>query len=522
MKGFQAPCPSCAAPVRFKISSSLVAVCEFCHSVVARTDRKLEDRGKIAAIVETNSPLHLGVKGKVGGKSFELVGRTQYQHAAGGRWDEWYAALSNGKWGWLAEAQGRFYLTTEREFREGESVPQWESLSVGETAIGPDGGTWTVAETGVATPIAAAGEIPFALEPNTAHRYADLYAPGKKFATFDYSDSAPKAYLGREMTLDELGVPVTVLSLDDEDRKIGGVALSCPQCGGSLTLHAPDQAERVGCPSCGALLDCNQGKLEYLKTLHKLDADPLIPLGKVGTWGGVEYTVIGFMKRSTIEEDIEYPWFEYLLYNPRAGFRWLVQSNAQWSFVEPVAPGDVSAGTSSRAYDGTTYKLFQRGLATVRYVVGEFYWRVEVGEEVYTADFIAPPKMLSLERSTVVASPDSEGKPQAQEIQFSLATYAQPEEIEQAFGVQHLPRGWFIAPNRPNPVDWRVFIAWGGFLALLAVVDIVLGSVFHKNGDRFFFGLALVLVSLVPIGTLVYYFNFESSRWKSSNLADSE
>ena len=40
-----------------------------------------------------------------------LVGMAQIRHAQGGIWQEWYARFDSGRWGWLAEAQGRFYLT---------------------------------------------------------------------------------------------------------------------------------------------------------------------------------------------------------------------------------------------------------------------------------------------------------------------------------------------------------------------------------------------------------------------------
>ena len=60
----QAPCPACGAPVEFKVSASLVTVCPFCSSVIARGDKKLEDHGKVADIVETQSPLKLDLKGK--------------------------------------------------------------------------------------------------------------------------------------------------------------------------------------------------------------------------------------------------------------------------------------------------------------------------------------------------------------------------------------------------------------------------------------------------------------------------
>src|SRR6202521_2148646 len=114
MSTLQANCPACGAPVSFKTGSSIVVVCEFCQSVVARTDRALEDLGKVAELVDTGSPLDVGLKGKHHGVGFELTGRAQLGHEAGGVWDEWYAAFADGRWGWLAEAQGRFYFTFQQ------------------------------------------------------------------------------------------------------------------------------------------------------------------------------------------------------------------------------------------------------------------------------------------------------------------------------------------------------------------------------------------------------------------------
>jgi hypothetical protein len=109
-----ANCPSCGAPVELKLGSSIVVVCEYCNTVVARKDRSLADLGKVADLVDTRSPLEVGRTGSFEGVSFTLTGRAQLRHAAGGVWDEWYAAFADGRWGWLAEAQGRFYMTFPR------------------------------------------------------------------------------------------------------------------------------------------------------------------------------------------------------------------------------------------------------------------------------------------------------------------------------------------------------------------------------------------------------------------------
>ena len=61
MSVLQANCPSCGAAIEFKAGSTLVLVCPYCRSAVARTDRGLEDLGKVADIMDSESPLKLGL-----------------------------------------------------------------------------------------------------------------------------------------------------------------------------------------------------------------------------------------------------------------------------------------------------------------------------------------------------------------------------------------------------------------------------------------------------------------------------
>ena len=125
-----ANCPACGGPIEFSIGSSIVVICDHCRSVVARTDRALEDLGKVAALVDTGTPFRRDLPGKFHGTGFRLVGRTQMEHSAGGIWDEWYAAFDDGRWGWIAEAQGRFYLTFAAA---AEGLPSSEQIEVGGT-----------------------------------------------------------------------------------------------------------------------------------------------------------------------------------------------------------------------------------------------------------------------------------------------------------------------------------------------------------------------------------------------------
>ncbi len=455
MSGVKVSCPACGGPVAFPIGSAIVAVCPYCRSVVARGDRKVEDLGKVAALVETDSVLEVGLKGHYHGAPFEVTGRTQLGHPAGGVWDEWYAAFADGRWAWIAEAQGRLYLTFEQE--HGHAVlPLFEDLQLGERLHLP--GTpapLTVSEKGHARAVSAEGAIPFRLVPGVSSFYADLSGPSGEFATLDYGSTPPQVFVGREVGVNDLGLPPMAERRQREARQVPGVHLNCPQCGGALELRAPDKSERVVCPNCAALLDVNQGQLRYLKTLQPGKLRPRIPMGTRGTLYGQSYMVIGFMQRSVRFEGIKYFWEEYLLYDGRLAFRWLVCSDHHWNFVEPLAPGAVQGSGRGANYGGNFFTVFQKATATVENVQGEFYWKVTAGEEVQASDFIHPPQMLSREVS--VTGGEGEG-----EINWSLGTYLPVAEVEKAFGVKSLPRPMLgnVAPNQPF-TQKRVYLYWG-------------------------------------------------------------
>jgi len=471
-------CPGCGGPIIFKVGSAIVAVCEYCHSVVARGDRKVENLGKVADLVDTGAVLEVGLTGRYQGVPFELTGRAQLGHEAGGVWDEWYAAFADGRWGWLAEAQGKYYLTFRTTPATTSTVPPFTKLQLGQSLnLGAGLRPMLVAEKGQARAVSAEGQIPYRLEPGAEYSYADLSGSHREFATLDYSDEPPLVFAGNEVTLTELGVPETRKIAEHQAREVQGLQLSCPQCGGALALRAPDKTERVGCPNCGALLDYHQGQLKFLQALkvHK----PLLPIGSVGKFENQPFTVIGYLKRYVVIERVNYFWEEYLLYHPREGFRWLVRSDNHWSFVTTISPGQVSCSDRRASFQGQEFKLFQKNSATVAYVLGECYWKVAIGEEAQAADYIHPPLMLSREISSAGRST---------EVNWSLGTYLPVAELENAFGLKGLPRPGFstVAPNQPflHKGIYRSWLILGGLTLIVGVFFLARGSgrnVFHET-----------------------------------------
>ncbi len=473
MSVLKANCPSCAAPIEFQKGSTIVLVCPFCRSAVARTDRGLSDLGKVAEIMDSESPLKLGLKGQYKNERFELTGRAQMRHELGGVWDEWYATFSNGWVGWLAEAQGKFYLTFYQPLPNGAQIPSFEQLQLGQpvTAI-PSQNPLMVTEKGTATSVAADGEIPYRLEPNERSNYADLSGKNNAFGTIDYSINPPWTFVGSQVSLEEIGLGAAK-SVKREARTVSTEGVGCPNCGGPLSLTAPDKAERVTCPYCNSLLDVNRGKLTWLKALNPPPVPPdfVLKIGMEGVFmNDAKFRIIGAVVRSVTIEGIKYFWHEYLLYNPLIGFRWLVHSDNHWNYVEPVNPADVEStqiyGTGSTVnYKGQTYKIFQDAPATVEFVQGEFYWRVEQGETVRAVDYVAAPLMLSQEASN-------------NEINWSVGVYQTNADIEKAFNITDLPKPWSVAPNQPFTGGFYIKAGFAmlGLLCLVAFLSTIVGG----------------------------------------------
>jgi hypothetical protein len=460
-----ANCPSCGGPIEFKIGSSVVVVCDHCHSVVARTDRGFEDLGKVAALVDTGSPLRRDLPGKIRGNGFRIVGRTQMRHALGGVWDEWYAAFDSGQWGWLAEAQGKYYLTVRKD---AQGLPPYNVLQIGGMF-----GEMKVVELASATVISGEGEIPFRVEPGSTYRYADLAGANRRFGTIDYSEDPPLLFEGEETTLADLGINV-----DLEPGRTTTVhvdKLSCSQCGGPLTLVAPDQAERVICPHCGAAHDVTSGNLRYLQTLRRHGPQPVAPLGSKGTIGGETYLVAGYMQRSVTFDSEKFYWTEYLLFAPHTkSFAWLVDDDGHWSFVVPMNAGDVDDPEPSGAAPRITarqktFAIFQDAVATVESVIGEFYWKVETGEQARAVDYIAPPEGITKEFSDTAES---------REVNYSLARHMPPEEVEAAFGITGLPRPTKLGTLEPILAPGKSGCGvLGGIWAFLIVAFLLISAI---------------------------------------------
>ncbi len=464
--GREVPCPNCGGPIEFKMGAAAALVCPWCRFGVVRRGVALDAIGKVADLVPTAPVAGVEARGTLKGERFVVGGRLQLDHGRG-PWDEWYIEFPDRRrWGWLAFAQGVWYVTFPVEGAQG--MPPWEAMSPGQRGRlqGTGEVEWTVGERGESVVLSAEGELPFPPPPSgTRGRYVDLHGPGGAFATIDYGDGSepPRLFAGERVSPAEVRFEQGAGPSPVERSR--GERLRCPSCGGPVDVRVPHDTQRAVCPSCNGLLDYRQGGLHYLEQLEQARAHALIPLGTRGSLRGLDCLCIGMMERSVAIDGEEYGWQEYLLHTPH-GYRWLLQDNGHWLWVEPLGVADpVQAGSRVRL-GGTTYRGFQSAESRVRFVVGEFYWQVKLGDTSWVEDYIAPPQVVSYERND-------------REETWSLGTYLEPETVWHAFGLQGRPPPRSgVHPVQPNPVRRRTAAAVSLFTALLLVLlAVVAGAV---------------------------------------------
>lgn len=438
-RSYRAPCPGCGAPVNFLSAQSTHAVCGYCQSTVVRSGDKLARIGKMAELFDDHSPLQLqasGVWNRGGVKTaFTLVGRLQYKYGEG-TWTEWHAVLVDATSAYLSEDNGSYVFTTPLAAQA--NIPEAASFQLGQS-MRLNGREFSVASNQRVSLISAQGELPHLPALGQEFSVVELRSQGGglgigsgtgvgagagEVLSIDYGTQPPTLSMGAAVLLEDL----QLTGLKDESAKDEkGRQFACPNCGTSVQVTL-DLSKSITCTSCNSLIDISGGIGGELK--HALQDEPVRPLIKLGTVGqlqGVQWQVVGFQHRmgtDPSDPDEQFGWSEYLLYNQKRGFTFLVDSTEGWSVVKPAtgAPVMIASGQSA-SYLGQRYQLKESYRAETSYVAGEFYWQVTRGQTSENRDFSSGKSMLSMEKTP-------------NEVTWSVGNQIDSEAVAKAFKLE--------------------------------------------------------------------------------------
>lgn len=463
----RAACPGCGAPVEFRSASSTHAVCSFCQSTVVREGEVLARIGKAGELFDDHSPLQLLTTGRFNHKAFTLVGRLQYR-SPGGAWTEWNALFDDGGTGWLAEDNGAYMFAFPAAVQR--ELPQPAQLRVGATTA-IDGKSFQVAFSDQVALVSAQGELPKLPPLDTPFAMVELRASDGEVLAIDYGEQPPTVSRGHAVVLDGLALA----HLRDENvREAKGRQLACPNCGAQVQVHL-GSSKSITCAACRSIIDLRAGLGGELHHAAQADAlVPLIPLGATGPLQGVHWQVVGYMHRigrdPQDDEDEHFGWDEYLLYNRKRGFVFLVDSTEGWSLVKPVtgAP-QYTPGASTASYLGTRYEQESSYRAETTYVAGEFYWPVERGQVTFNRDFAKGKALLSLEETP-------------RERTWSSGSRIDSDSVAKAFGLEakkDLLARTDAGPTTPSSAG----IGCSTLIILFIVVILLTGLLRACDGD---------------------------------------
>jgi hypothetical protein len=239
---------------------------------------------------------------------------------------------------------------------------------------------------------------------------------------------------------------------------------NCPSCGADVKISIQGQSLTVVCNSCSSLIDTFNDNYQVIqKNLNKISRKLIIPLGTKGELNGKQWEVTGYVEK----RDGEYIWSEYLLFNPFYGYRWLTEIEGHWTLYAPIKYRS-SIRIQHRKpkphilnFKNTQYKLFNSGEAKIEYVLGEFYWRIRVGDTSEVVDYINPPYQVSIE-----LEPD--------EINWTQGEYIDSVKIRNAFKLERVPLHLGIASNQINPhLETKNFIKKANwfFIGLIFIIQ---------------------------------------------------
>ncbi|MGO9571605.1 MAG: DUF4178 domain-containing protein [Desulfomonilaceae bacterium] len=453
----QFQCPSCGGGNIITNPGVLMSVCPHCRTATYWDKDSALRVGRKSMELLPSSRFRVGGTAKLKGRSFRVLGRLSYGYEKG-TWEEWFIEMQDGNILWLTEDEGELFLETPLSLTS--PVPPYSELSPG-MQINLNDKMGTIEELGEARCLGGEGEIPFQVEIGETYPYADGSVPDETSSfglEYDARTGNVRAFIGRILDVkdsrvrpEDRGAPVTRTTQ----------AIRCPSCGKPYEGPRLESTKTVVCDACGSGLALDEAEMQILGKNVGKEPGFTFKIGMPLTLEGTRYEVMGRLSYSETEGKNEYISWEYVLYNPDAGYLWLSEEDGHFTLSRvghvsvaippiPVAKMKVSVGQE-------TFRVYESGTSTVRWVDGAIPWRAAVGEKTRYTHLIKPPEYLDREIT-------------GSEVEIFRGRYVSHEEIEEATGnTVKLPRMTGVYSCQPYTASaWITGIGpiAGGFLLI--------------------------------------------------------
>lgn len=462
-------CPSCGAANVVTNPGVLMKVCDYCKTAMYWDKDSALRAGIKSQDLPPSSRFKIGAAGKLKDQSFTVLGRLRYAHE-NGTWDEWFVETGDGKILWLTEDEGELFL--EKPLQLTSEVPPHADLRPG-MQIQLNDKVGVVEEVGEARCIGGEGQIPFIVEIGETYPYADGASPDGNFSfglEYDTRTGQPSAFIGTILKTKE--VKSRKEDREAPEARVGEI-IRCPSCGKPYEGPKAKTTEMVVCAACGSGLQLDEAETRVVGKNQGRTPGFTFKVGDSLTLEGVRWEIMGRLYYVEVDEGIEYGSFEYVLYTPESGYLWLSEEKGHFTLnrvthgLMRLPPFPVPRQTVRVGAD--TFRIFETGEMTLRWVDGALPWVASVGEKTRYTHLIKPPECLDQEVT---------GK----EVESFRGRYVSHEELQAAIPKDiklPSPRGVYSCqPYVAGPSVagmWKVGVAFLAINLMLLLYSLVAG-----------------------------------------------
>jgi hypothetical protein len=451
-------------------------ICDYCKTAIYWDKESALRAGEKSADLPDSPRFKIGATGKIKGRSFTILGRLHYAHETG-TWNEWFIEMENGEIMWLTEDERELFL--ESPLKLTEPVPPHSELTLG-MRVKLNGKEGVIEEIGEAGCLGGEGQIPFQVEIGEVYPYADGSSPdGSSSFGLEYDPATGKAtaFFGRIIDFKE-GKPAAE-GRETAVSRVGEV-IRCKSCGKPYEGPRVETTGMVVCAACGAGLQLDEAEIRVVGKNKGKQPNFTLNIGSPVTLEHIRYEVMGRLYYVETEEGVQYVSMEYVLYNPELGYLWLSEEDGHFTVSRtihtrvPIPP--ISVAQMPVRVGDETFKIYESGELTLRWVDGALPWVAVVGEKTRYTHLINPPDYVDREIT---------GK----EVEVFRGRYVGRDQMQAAVGAKvELPPAKGVYSCQPYvPSAWLAG-AWKIGAAFLALNILLLFYSFTADKDTFLMG----------------------------------